>query len=128
MAVAAHAVHAGLSLEMLVVAEVDQGVQPVDRLDPDIAALAPVAAVGAAILDVFLPPERHGAAAAVAGANVDLGFVEKFHVERPLAQNRSLLALREKSPKAPYASHTIIRVGTSSRPRAAEGRRSMSPV
>jgi hypothetical protein len=36
------AVVAGLGLEMLLVAIVDQGVQPVDRLDPDVAALAAV--------------------------------------------------------------------------------------
>ena len=43
--VAAHAVAAGLRLEVLPVAVVDQRVQPVDRLRPDIAAAPAVAAV-----------------------------------------------------------------------------------
>ena len=78
-AVAAHAVNAGLGLEMLLVAIVDQGVQPVDRLDPDVAAAAAVAAVRSAELDELLAPERDAAGAAVAGADEDLGLVEKFH-------------------------------------------------
>ena len=77
--VAAHAVDAGLGLEMLLVAIVDQRVQPVDRLQPDIAAAAAVAAVRAAELDEFFAPERHRAGAAVAGADIDFGLVEKFH-------------------------------------------------
>ena len=51
--------HAGLAVlgeEMLLVAEIDQRVQPVHRLGPDIAAAAAIAAVGAAILDELLPP------------------------------------------------------------------------
>ena len=79
VAVAAHAMDAGLGLEMLVVAEVDQGVQALDRLDPDVAAPATVTAVRATVLNVFLPPERHGPAAAVSGPDVDLAFVEEFH-------------------------------------------------
>ncbi len=79
-AVAAHAVHAGLGLEVLLIAIVDQGVETFDGLDPDITAAAPVAAVGPAELDIFLAPERDGARAAIAGTNVDLGFVEKFHL------------------------------------------------
>ena len=57
-AVASHAVLAGLGLEMLLVAIVDQRVQPVDRLDADVAAAAAIAAVGAAELDELLAPER----------------------------------------------------------------------
>ena len=79
MAITAHAVHAGAGLEVLVVAIVDQGVEAVHRLDPDIAALAAVAAVGAAVLDEFFPAKRHSAAAAVSGADIDLALVEKFH-------------------------------------------------
>src|SRR5690349_1049821 len=47
-AVLTHAMTAGLCLEMLLVAVVDQGVQPVDRLDPDVAAAPAVAAVRSA--------------------------------------------------------------------------------
>jgi hypothetical protein len=91
--VAAHAVMAGAGLEVLLVAKVDQGVQPFDRLDPHIAAPAAVAAVGSTVLDELLAPKRHGARAAVAGADIDLALVEEFHgetgfgcrVERPLS-------------------------------------------
>ena len=64
--VATHAVFAGFGLEMLLVSIIDQGVEAVHRLDPDIAATAPVAAVRTAILDVLLPPEGDRSAAAVA--------------------------------------------------------------
>ena len=75
----AHAVAAGLGLEVLLVAVVDQRVEAVDRLDDDVAAAAAVAAVRAAELDELLAPERDAAGAAVAGADVDLGLVEEFH-------------------------------------------------
>src|SRR5262245_47810591 len=79
MAVAAHAVDAGLGLEVLLISIVDKGVEALDGLDPDVAAAAAVAAVGAAVLDVLLAPERDRAAAAVAGADVDLDLVEELH-------------------------------------------------
>ncbi len=78
-AVLAHAVHAGLGLEVLLVAEIDQGVEAVGAFDDDVAAAPAVAAVGAAELDEFLAPERDAAGAAVAGADVDLGLIKKFH-------------------------------------------------
>ena len=49
--VAAGAALAARRLEMLGVAEVDQGIEALDRLEDDVAALAAVAAVGAAIFD-----------------------------------------------------------------------------
>ena len=79
VAVLAHAVAAALGLEVLRVAVVDQGVEAVHRLDDDVAAAAAVAAVRAAELDELLAPERDAAVAAVAGADVDLGFVEELH-------------------------------------------------
>ena len=79
MAVLAHAADAGPRLEVLRVAVVDQGVEPVHRLDHDVAAAAAVAAARAAVLDELLAPERDAAVAAVAGADIDLGFVEEFH-------------------------------------------------
>ena len=82
MAVLAHAADAALGLEMLLVAVVDQGVEAFDRLRDHVAALAAVAAVRAAELDVLLAPERHAAVPAVAGADIDLGFVEEFHGNR----------------------------------------------
>ena len=74
-----HAVHAGLGLEMLLVAIVDQRVEPIDAFGDDIAAASAVAAVGTAEFDEFLAPERHAAGAAVAGAHVNLGLIEEFH-------------------------------------------------
>ncbi len=79
MAILAHAVAAALGLEVLLIAVVDQGVEAVDRLQHHVAALAAVAAAGAAELDEFLAPERDGAVAARAGLHIDLGFVEEFH-------------------------------------------------
>ena len=60
-AVRARAAGAALGPEMLRVAEVDQGIEAGDRLENDVAALAAVAAVGTAELDVFLAPEAHRA-------------------------------------------------------------------
>src|SRR5204863_1303049 len=54
VAVAAHAVAAGLGLEVLLISIIDEGVEAVDGLDPDVAAAAAVAAVGAAVLDELL--------------------------------------------------------------------------
>src|SRR5690606_12076342 len=93
---AALAVVAGLGLEMLLVAEVDQGVQPIGRLDPDVAALAAVAAVRAAVGNELFATERDGARAAVAGANVDLGLVEELH-GRLMAQKRGELQVGAKT-------------------------------
>ena len=83
-AIAAHPVHAGLGLEMLLVAKVDQRVEAVGAFDHDVAAAPAVAAVRAAELDEFLAPERDRARAAVAGANVDARLVEKLHRVAPL--------------------------------------------
>jgi hypothetical protein len=50
-------VDTGLRLEMLLVAIVDQRVQPVDDLQPDVTATAAIAAVRPAELDeLFAPP------------------------------------------------------------------------
>src|SRR5690606_8356188 len=65
--------------EMLLIAIVDEGIQPIDGLGPDIAALAAVAAIRAAELDVFLAAEADGAVAPGTGAKVDAREVEKFH-------------------------------------------------
>ena len=78
-AILAHAVDAGLGLEVLLVAEVDQRVEAAGAFDDDIAAAPAVAAVRAAEFNEFLAPERDAARAAVAGADVDAGLVEEFH-------------------------------------------------
>src|SRR5258708_31160619 len=79
MAVLAHAVGALGCLEVLLIAIIDQGVEPVGDLDNDVAASAAIAAARSAELDILLAPKRHAAVAAVAGADIDLGFIEKFH-------------------------------------------------
>src|SRR5207253_4074363 len=70
---------AALGPEMLGVAEVDQGIEALDRFEDDVAAFAAVAAIGAAIFDIFLAPEADGARAAGTGAEEDLGLVEEMH-------------------------------------------------
>ena len=83
-AVRARAAVAARRAEMLGVAKVDQRVEAGDRLEDDVAALAAVAAVGAAIFDELLAPEADGAGAAGAGADEDLGLVEEMHGARGL--------------------------------------------
>src|SRR5262245_36418933 len=82
VAVLAHAAAAVLGFEMLLVAVIDERVEPVDRLYDHVAALAAVAAVRPAELNEFLAPERHAAVPAVARAHVGLGFIEEFHDAR----------------------------------------------
>src|SRR5262249_6765668 len=79
VAVLAHAAAAILGGEVLLVAVVDQRVESVHRGDDHVAAAPAVAAVRAAELDELLAPERDAAVPAVAGADIDLGFVEEFH-------------------------------------------------
>ena len=67
-------------LEMLLVAVVDERVQPVDAFRPDVAATPAVAAVGAAELDELLAAEGERAVPAVAGADIDLGLIEELHL------------------------------------------------
>ena len=49
------------------------------REDDDAAAVAAVAAVGAAVLDVFLPAEADQPVAAVARLDFDFHFIQKQH-------------------------------------------------
>src|SRR5262245_9520699 len=81
-AVLAHAVAALLRLEMLLVAVVEQGVEVRHAFDNDVAAFAAVAAVGATELDELPPPEADAPVTSVAGADIDLGLVEKLHRTR----------------------------------------------
>ena len=78
-AVGARAALAARGAEMLGVAEVDQRIEAGHRFEDDVAALAAVAAVGAAEFDELLAPEADRARAARAGADEDLGLVEKVH-------------------------------------------------
>ena len=82
-AVAARAARSARGPEMLGVAKVDQRVQPADRLGPDIAALAAVPAVGAAVGNELLAPETDSARAAGPRTDIDLGKIEEFHGQHP---------------------------------------------
>src|SRR4051812_33707842 len=64
---------------MLLVAVVDQGVEPVDAVDDHVATTTAIAAIGAAEFDEFLAQETDRAGATIAGTDIDLGLVEKFH-------------------------------------------------
>jgi hypothetical protein len=62
------------------VAEIDQGVEVLVGLQPDVAAVAAVAAVGTAQRNELLAAEGDAAIAAVAGGHGDFSFVDEFHV------------------------------------------------
>src|SRR3546814_6962471 len=79
VALLAHAVLAALRAEPLLVAEVDQGVEVLRRLQPHAAAVAAIAAIGPAERDELLAPETDAAVAAVSGSDGDFGFVDQFH-------------------------------------------------
>ena len=76
----AHARHAVLGEEMLLIAEVDQRVQPVHRFGPDIAAFAAVAAIRATVFDILLAPEADTATAPRSRSDRHTREVEEFHV------------------------------------------------
>ena len=77
--VAAHAVDASASLEVLLVAVIDERVEIWYALDPDVAALASVAPVRSTELDELLAPEADAAITAVAGLDIDFRQIQKFH-------------------------------------------------
>src|SRR3546814_10932549 len=60
-------------------AEVDQGVEVLRRLQPHAAAAAAIAAIGPAERDELLAPETDAAVAAVSGSDGDFGFVDQLH-------------------------------------------------
>ena len=77
--VASGTAFAARGAEVLSIAEVDQRIETGYRFEHDVAALAAVAAVRAAIFDELLPPETNRARPAGAGADEYLGLVEKMH-------------------------------------------------
>ena len=79
VAVRTHAVLAALGAENARVAIVDEGVEVAVGDGPDAAAAPAVAARGPALRHVFLAPKGGRAIAAVAGNDLDFGFVEKLH-------------------------------------------------
>src|SRR5581483_6859399 len=88
MAVLAHARAAVLCGEVLLVAIIDQRIEAFDRDRDDVTAFAAVAAIGPTIFDEFLAPERHATVAAVAGANIDLGFVQELRADLVTGRRR----------------------------------------
>ena len=76
--VLALAVHAVAGPAVRVVAERQQRRHVVVGDQPDVAALAAVAAVGPAHRDGALPPEADAAGAAVAAAHVELALVDEL--------------------------------------------------
>ncbi|MNL59171.1 hypothetical protein D3C87_1828750 [compost metagenome] len=74
--------HAGRRAKVLGIAEVDQRVEAIGTDRHDIAAASAIAAIGAAEFDELFTVKADGAAAAIAGCNIDLGLIEKFHVRR----------------------------------------------
>ncbi len=72
-----------LGLDMLLEAVIDEGVEIIDRLGPDIAAAPAIAAIGPAIFDEFLAAERDAAIAARAAGRINLGDIEKAHGKAP---------------------------------------------
>ena len=75
-------------------AEVDQGVEIGIGHREDVAAPAAVAAVRAAEFLVLLVAERDAAVAAVAGGDVDKGFVHELHDGYPVLQRTKPRASR----------------------------------
>src|SRR3546814_11271220 len=86
-------------------AEVDEGVQAVCRLEHDVAAAPAVAAVRAAELDELLAAARHAALAAFAALQEHLGFGADLPPASSAAMRR---APRHDSPvtRQPCASTT----------------------
>jgi hypothetical protein len=86
---------------MLLVAEVDERVEPLDGFRPDVAAAPAVAAVGAAEFHELLAPEAHAARAASARTDRDPDVVEEFHQlapwRDPVAQSGAGLKARRRS-------------------------------
>ena len=96
VALLARPVRARLGPAVRVVAEREQRRDVAVGLQPDVAARAAVAAVGPALRDVGLAPERHAARAAVAAAEVDLDLVDERRTRRS-AYGRRRAARRSSS-------------------------------
>src|SRR5690554_6805933 len=79
--------HAGLTVtgkEMLLIAKVDQRVEAVNHLDKDRAAIATITTVGTAIFDMLFTAKADTPSPAAAGADIDLGQIEKLHGKIPV--------------------------------------------
>src|SRR5262245_35323077 len=128
-AVLTHAVAAALRLEMLLIAIIDQGIEPVDGFNDDVTAVAAIAAVRPSELNELLAPARDTAVPAGARRNIHFGFVKKFH--GPVIWHHA--AVRERPPSHPrpirckltqFRRYSAVRVATSRR--RARARRDMT--
>jgi hypothetical protein len=73
------AVAAVLGVDVLLKAVIDQRVEILDRLCPDVASPAPVAAIRSAEFDELLAPERDAAVPARTRADIDFGGIQELH-------------------------------------------------
>jgi len=81
VALLAHTVLAVFGFEVLLVAEINEGIKPRGRADNDTAAAPAITAIRPAFGDEFLTPERDAAGPAIAGFYKDFCFIEEFHNE-----------------------------------------------
>ena len=86
MAVSAHALNAAHRFKMLCIAKVDKRVQARHSFKNDIATFAAIAAIRAAILDIFLAPKADSPRATCARTDKNLSLVKKMH-NWPLGEN-----------------------------------------
>src|ERR1700689_421842 len=80
--------HSGVSargLPMMPAGEIEEGVLVGIGDEDNVAAVAAIAAVGAAFGDVFLPSEGDAAVAAVAGFDLNDGFIDEHARRLPFA-------------------------------------------
>src|SRR5215467_9709866 len=82
VSILAHASATVLGFEVLLVAVIYKCVEAVDGRYDHVTSFAAISSVRSAELDKFLPPERHAAVAAVARADIHLGFIEELHAAR----------------------------------------------
>src|SRR5439155_24923710 len=83
---------ARLRSEMLAIAKINQGVEIVGRGKDDIAALAAVAAVGAAELDELLSAKARGTPPAVTALQINLALIEELHLRKRALNHPTLRA------------------------------------
>jgi hypothetical protein len=79
MTLFAHAVTATLSLMVLLITEIDERVQAINRFDVDMAATATIAAIWPTKFNIGFAPECSASVPTMASLDIDFGFIEKFH-------------------------------------------------
>src|SRR5580658_1171678 len=86
-------------------AKIRQGVHALHGLQIDAAAQTAVTAIGAAEGHEFLAAKAHAAAAAVAGLDLEFGFVDEFHAADSLAPHG---AESKKGGRLPYPLRCLM--------------------